>query len=269
VIKKDEDSYLEINKSSWNKRTGIHFESDFYDVKGFLEGASSLKSIETDLLGNIQGKSLLHLQCHFGQDTISLARMGARCIGIDFSEEAISKAKELNATAKTDAQFICSDVYALPENLKGQFDIVFTSYGTIGWLPDLDKWAAVIAHFLKEGGTFVMADFHPALWMLDEQFTHIKYPYFNKASIVEEEKTSYTENKTPLELKSVTWNHSIADILTALISHRITIEVFQEFDYSPYECFEKLIEIEKGKFQIEHLQAMIPMVYAIRGRSLG
>ena len=133
--------YLETNKQFWNAATGVNFGSDFYDQESFEKGRNSLNSIELDLLGDIKGKSVLHLQCHFGQDTISLQRMGAIATGVDLSDEAITKARDINDRLGLGTEFICSDVFALKEKLHQQFDIVFTSYGTIAWLPDLDKWA--------------------------------------------------------------------------------------------------------------------------------
>ncbi|HLU86806.1 MAG TPA: class I SAM-dependent methyltransferase [Taishania sp.] len=133
--------YISVNKQAWNDQVDIHLKSDFYDLKGFIQGNTSLKEIELPLLGDISGKSILHLQCHFGQDTISLQRMGASATGVDFSDKAIEAAKQLNSQLNLKTQFICCDVYELPKLLNQQFDIVFTSYGTIGWLPDLDKWA--------------------------------------------------------------------------------------------------------------------------------
>ncbi|MCC7297291.1 MAG: class I SAM-dependent methyltransferase, partial [Bacteroidia bacterium] len=151
-------NYLETNRDSWNKRTEIHYSSAFYDLEGFIAGKSSLQDIELQLLGDIQNKSVLHLQCHFGQDTLSLARMGAEVTGVDFSDAAIKKATELAEIVQQKARFICADIYNLPAHLNEHFDIVFTSYGTIGWLPDLEKWAKIVSHFLKPGGSFVFAE---------------------------------------------------------------------------------------------------------------
>ena len=141
--------YININKRLWNEKTDIHYKSDFYDVNAFINGKDSLNPIETELLGNIEGKKILHLQCHFGQDTISLARHGASATGVDFLERAIEKARQLNEQLGTNARFIQSDVYKLPEILDEKYDIVYTSYGVISWLPDMKKWAKVIEHFLK------------------------------------------------------------------------------------------------------------------------
>ena len=134
-------NYIEINKNSWNKRTAVHLKSEFYDQEKFLKGQSSLNDIELNLLGNIEGKSILHLQCHFGQDSISLSRLGAKVSGVDLSDKAIEAARQIAKETNENTNFICCDIYDLPKFLNQQFDIVFTSYGTIGWLPHLGKWA--------------------------------------------------------------------------------------------------------------------------------
>ncbi len=259
-------NYLEINRNSWNRRTIAHLDSEFYDIPGFLKGNSSLKEIELDLLGDLRRKSVLHLQCHFGQDSISLARMGANVTGVDLSNIAIENARKLaeDANAEGAAEFICCDIYNLPSHLKGKFDIVFTSYGTIGWLPDLDKWARVISGFLKPGGSFVFVEFHPVVWMFDQDFSKIAYRYFNSEAIIETETSTYTAKDDELITENVTWNHSLGEVLSSLISNGLRIVSFEEYDYSPFDCFNKTEEFEPGKFRIKHLDNMIPMVYSIK-----
>ena len=139
-------AFLEKNKAAWNQRTDIHVESEFYDVEGFRQGQTSLKPFETEALGDVAGKSMLHLQCHFGQDTLSLARMGAKSTGVDFSDKAIDFARGLSEEIKVDARFVLSDVMAL--DLGEKFDLVFASYGVIGWIPDLQQWADTVARHL-------------------------------------------------------------------------------------------------------------------------
>ncbi len=134
-----EENYIAINRQSWNKKTDIHLDSAFYDMDGFRKGNTSLNDIELKLLGDLNGKSILHLQCHFGQDTISLSQLGAKAVGVDLSDNAIDNARKIAAEMNVDTTFICCDVYDLPNHLDQQFDVVFTSYGTIGWLPDLDR----------------------------------------------------------------------------------------------------------------------------------
>ena len=190
---KPEQDYIAINKESWNNRTDSHLSSEFYDVDEFLKGNNSLKSIELDLLGDVSEKKILHLQCHFGQDSLSLARMGAQVTAVDLSDKAISAGKELAKKMNLDVNFICCDFYDLPNHLAEEFDIVFTSYGTIGWLPDIDKWAHLIAGYLKPGGHFVFAEFHPVVWMFDDDFKCIKYGYSQVEPILETEEGSYAD----------------------------------------------------------------------------
>ena len=261
---KPEDNYLELNKKAWNDKTAFHTASDFYDMPGFMSGKSTLQDIELELLGNVSGKKVLHLQCHFGQDTISLARLGAEVTGIDFSESAIQKGRQIAAELNLPAAFICCDIYSLPEVLNDKFDIVFTSYGTIGWLPDVDRWAAIVSHFLKPGGTFVFADFHPVLWMFDNDFTTITYRYFKDKAIIETETGTYADTSAPISNQTVSWNHSLTEILNSLIKNNLEIQVFNEYDYSPYDCFNGTVEAEPGKFRIANLGNKIPMVYSIK-----
>lgn len=257
--------YISTNKELWNKRTAVHVTSDFYDVPGFLKGSTSLKEIELALLGDVMRQDILHLQCHFGQDTLSLARMGARVTGIDLSDAAIHQANEFTKQLQLEnsARFICCDLYSAPTYLTGTFDRVFTSYGTIGWLPDLDKWAAVVNHFLKPGGYFIMADFHPVLWMMDDNFTAITYDYFNTETIIEETEGTYTNRSSNIQNKSYSWNHPLSEIITALTEQGLQLQVLQEFDYSPYNCFNNTVEKE-GRFYIKGMEGKLPMVYALK-----
>lgn len=258
-----EENYLDINKAAWNTKTDIHIKSDFYNQEAFLNGKNSLNDIELELLGNINGKSILHLQCHFGQDTISFSRLGANATGVDLSNNAIDKAKNIAKELKTDTQFICSDIYELPNHLNDKFDIVFTSYGTIGWLPDLDKWAKVIAKFLKPDGKFVMVDFHPIVWMFDDDFKKIDYNYFKDKPIIETVEGTYADKKASIISKTVSWNHSTSELLNSLLNNNLELNTFNEYDYSPYNCFNEMEEFEPKKFRIKHLGNKIPIVYSI------
>ncbi|MHC2990729.1 methyltransferase type 12 [Pontibacter sp. HJ8] len=260
-----EEAFFEANRQAWNLRTPIHKASDFYDVAGFKAGKTSLNRMELEELGNVAGKSLLHLQCHFGLDTLSWARLGAEVTGMDISDEAIREAEALNQELGLDARFVRSNVYDLKENLQGQFDIVFTSYGVVGWLPDLQKWAQVIAHFLKPGGTFYMAEFHPVVWMFDNDFKEIKYAYHNtQEPIVEESSGTYTDRNAPIQYKEYSWNHSLSEVIMALRNQGLQLEHLHEFPYSPYNCFAHTIQGPDGFWRIAHLQDLIPMVYTVK-----
>ncbi len=257
------ENYLEINKNSWNAKVEPHLKSDFYFVDEFLNGRTSLNSIELELLGDISNKEILHLQCHFGQDSISLARLGAKVTGIDLSDKAIERAKDLSEKSKIKVDFLVSDVYELPNNLDQKFDIVFTSYGVIGWLPDLDKWAKVISHFLKPGGKLIFVEFHPAVWMYDDDFTHVKYSYFNEKPIVETHEGSYADKKADIVQDYVMWNHSTSEVLNSLINNGMEIKRFDEFNWSPYPCFRHNEEFEKGKYRIPQFEGRIPTVFSL------
>lgn len=257
-------SYFEENKKSWNKRTAVHKDSEFYDLDSFKKGKSSLNKIELDELGDVQGKSLLHLQCHFGMDTMSWEREGATCVGVDLSDEAINTAKEISTELRLNTEFVCCNIYELKEHLDKKFDIVFTSYGTIGWLPDLDAWAEIVAYFLKPGGTFYIADFHPTLWMMDEYFEKVKYNYFNTAVITEEVSGTYSDRDAPIKSVEHSWNHPFSEIFNALLKHNLCIEQFNEFPYSPYNCFNNLEQGTDKMWRIRGMHEKIPMMYSIK-----
>lgn len=259
-----EQNYIEINRKLWNAKTHVHLNSDFYGMAQFRAGETSLQAIELEQLGDITGKSLLHLQCHFGQDSLSLARLGAKVTGVDLSDAAIETARQLNDELELDAQFIRCNIYDLKEQLDEKFDIVFTSYGTIGWLPDLDRWAEIVAHFLQPGGEFHFIEFHPVVWMLDNDFTWLQYSYFNKQTIVEEIEGTYAERDAPIKNTSISWNHGLAEVISALLKNGLRLERFEEFDYSPYNCFNKTVQIAERKWQIEGLEGKIPMVFALK-----
>lgn len=258
-----DDNYIEVNRNSWNSRVDTHLKSDFYNLNGFLKGETSLNPIELAFLGDIKGKSILHLQCHFGQDSISLSRLGAAVTGVDFSDKAIEQAKALAKETNSDAEFICCDVYSLDQHLDRKFDIVFTSYGTIGWLPDLERWGKLIASFLKPGGRFVFAEFHPVVWMFDEDFAGIGYNYFKDKPIFETEQGTYADKNADVSLSHISWNHSMSEVINTLLNNAMQLLHFQEYDYSPYNCFNHMVEFEPKKYRIKHLDNKIPMVYAI------
>lgn len=262
---KPEENYLEINKEAWNKRTEVHVDSDFYNHEAFLKGQTSLKEIELGLLGDVAGKKILHLQCHFGQDSISLSRMGAKVTGVDLSDKSISMAQETAKNLGLDTQFICCDIYNLPKNLIDQFDIVYTSYGTIGWLPDINKWAKVVSTFLKPNGKFVFVEFHPVVWMFDDEVKKVAYSYFNSEAIVESLEGTYTDEKAEISYESVGWNHGLGEVMSSLLNEKIAIVDFKEYEFSPYPCFQNLEEYQKGRWRFKHLENKIPVTYSIVG----
>lgn len=257
------ENYLEINRHAWNSKVDTHLQSDFYFLEEFVAGKTSLNSIELSLLGDVSGKDILHLQCHFGQDSIALSRLGANVTGMDLSDKAITAAKALAMRCGTDTQFINSDVYDLPNVLDQKFDIVYASYGTIGWLPDLEKWAQVISHFLRPGGKFIFVEFHPVRWMFDDDFEYIKYNYFNVEEIVEVSDGTYADRNAPIQEKEISWNHPISEVLTSLLNQKLQLQSFDEYDWSPYSCFRHSEMIDENKFQISKFGNKIPLVYSL------
>jgi 2-polyprenyl-3-methyl-5-hydroxy-6-metoxy-1,4-benzoquinol methylase len=261
-----QNKYFKANKENWNDRVSIHKDSSFYDLKGFRAGKNMLNSIELDEVGDVSGKSLLHLQCHFGLDTMSWARLGAKITGVDFSNEAIEVAKSLSAELDLNANFVCCNVYDLKEHLTGQFDVVFASYGVIGWLPDLDIWAEIVHHFLKPGGMFYLAEFHPVVWMFDDDFTKLKYSYFNEGVIEIDQEGTYADKNSDFKHKEYSWNHPMSEVVNALLRQGLQIELLNEYDYSPYDCFPDMIKNKEGNFQLKDYKNILPMVYTIRAR---
>ena len=261
---KNYQHYFKANKEGWNKRTLIHKDAPFYAVAGFKAGKSSLNNLELEELGDVRGKELLHLQCHFGLDTLSWAREGAVVTGVDLSDESINYANELSKELNIPAQFICCNLYDLGKHLDQKFDIVFTSYGVIGWLPDLDKWASIIAHFLKPGGIFHMVEFHPVVWMMDENFEKIKYAYHNAETIVNTSTGTYANKNANIKYKEYTWNHSLGEVINSLIKHGLQIKHLNEFPYSLYNCFNKMCQGNDGFWRVNGLENKIPMMYSIK-----
>ena len=236
------DDYLKANLASWDEAVGVHLDSKMYDIAGFKAGKTSLHQIEIDELGPlvVEGTTLLHLQCHFGLDTLSWARQGATVTGIDFSGEGVatarSLAEELGLSQR--ATFVQSDVYHLPEVLEGRFDVVFTSWGALLWLGDLERWAHVIAHFLKPGGVFYIAEFHPYVFLLADDSTRdslrIGYPYFMHGEPQRfDEPGDYADPEATLK-HTVTfeWNHGFAEIIDPLLRSGLRLDFLHEFPHT-------------------------------------
>lgn len=257
------EDYYKTNKEAWETRTKIHLLSPFYDLDTFKREVKSVPDLDLSLLGDIRGKSILHLQCHFGMDSLSLSKMGARVVGVDFSEEAIKTATALNAELGLDARFCCCNIYDAPTVLQGQqFDIVYTSYGVVNWLPDLTQWGRVISQMLKVGGRFVIVEFHPVLWMFNENFSQVRYAYSRKEPYVVEEPT-YIGSETDSRQKTVTWNHGLSEILNGLLRNDLRIKSFGEYDYSPFNLFGNMTAKKEGRFRIAGKEGDVPILFSV------
>lgn len=265
------DKYLEANRALWNEWAAIHEKSEFYDVAGFKAGKLSLHSIEIEELGDVSGKTLLHLQCHFGLDTLSWVRLGARVTGVDFSEKAIALARSLSQELSIPATFICADIYELPKLLAQKFDIVFTSAGVLCWLPDLQRWTQIISHFLKPGGIFYIREFHPFALVFDdrENLTDLRvaYPYFHAPEPLRcPVKGSYADRSaTVSQTVAYEWVHSLSDILNALISAGLKIEFLHEFPYCTFQMLPFMEQSEDGHWR---LKQNLPLMFSLKARLL-
>lgn len=263
-----ENEYFDTNKATWNEKVKIHAKSDMYDLEAFKKGKNSLMPYELQALGDVNGKSLLHLQCHFGQDTLSWSRLGAKCFGVDLSDEGIKLAKQLNEELELDAEFVCCNVLDTSQYVKDTFDIVFTSYGVIGWLPDLKPWGKMIAERLKPGGTFYMAEFHPIVWMFDylEGKPIMKYGYMQDEAIYEEYEGTYANTNSKMVSKEFGWNHGLSEVINALTEAGLQIEYLNEHNESPYNVLPDLEQTESGMYVTK--DKLYPLIFEVKTRKL-
>jgi SAM-dependent methyltransferase len=264
------DEFLKANLGLWNEWTAIHETSEFYNLEGFRAGRSSLHSIERDELGEVAGKRLLHLQCHFGLDTLSWARLGATVTGVDFSGRAIALARSLSAELALPATFVQSTVDELQSNLTGAFDVVFTSYGAIEWLADLQRWAQTIAHFLAPDGAFSMVELHPLARTLDDLDTHpelrVVGPYF-PASRPRRLRIHGSYAAPDAHVKNdlaYGWTHSFAEILNALIGAGLRLEYLHEFPCSVVPFSRSMERAPDGWYYLPDGRRDVPFLFSLK-----
>jgi SAM-dependent methyltransferase len=259
---------MKSNENLWDHWTELHEKSDFYNVAGFKAGKLTLCDIEKEELGDVAGKSLLHLQCHFGLDTLSWARLGARVTGIDFSEKAIARATSLSQETGIPATFVRSNIYDLPYTLAGQFDIVFTSYGVLCWLPDIERWAKVVAHFLKPGGTFLLVEFHPIASVFDLDASgelKVIYPYFSSPQPLElQVQGSYAASDPDYQGVEYGWNHSMGEYVTSLIAAGLRIESLREYPVANWRMFPFMEQGADGWWRLPGSMGEIPLMFSLK-----
>ena len=259
---------VEANRRLWDERVGPHVGSDFYDVDAFRAGRNSLDLVELEGVGEVSGQSLLHLQCHFGLDTLSWARCGARVVGVDFSLKAVEQARELAVELALDARFVCCEVGRALEHLGGEtFDVVFTSYGAISWLPDLAAWARVIAGALKSGGRFFVADSHPTLWMFDDapnvDAVCYRYSYFDREALRTEERGSYACPEAEIGGPSYSWQHTFEEIVSALLDAGLQITSLREYPYLSFQWFPFMVRGADGYWRMPAGSPDLPLMFSI------
>ena len=258
--------FNDLNRQAWDQFTRLHVNSKFYDLDRFYDSRNSLNSTELEEIGMVKGKSLLHLQCHFGQDTLSFQNLGAQTVGIDISGESIKEATSLASRLGLEAKFIQSDIYDIDNVLNEEFDIIYTAYGVLFWLSDLQEWGEIIARNLKDGGHFYMVEFHPITDTFDEDFGAFKYPYFKPedgSPIEFVEHGTYAEPESSLQSTTYGWPHSLDEVLSSLINAGLQIDFFHEFPFSHYPIFPSMIEYESGKFYHKEIKGRIPYMYSI------
>ena len=259
------EKYFAANQKLWDAKTSVHVDSEFYEMTKFLEGKNSLRKIELSELPDLEGKTVLHSQCHFGQDTLSMQRMGAQCTGIDLSSKAIDAARRYNDQMGLDATFVQCNVYDIDKHVHDEFDLVFTSYGVLGWLPDMDKWAAQMAARVKSGGMFYMVEFHPTMYMFDWNDYKLGYQYFYEREPTKEiEEGTYADRQSDIKLEEYFWQHHLAEIIQALINQGFRVDTFREYDFSPYQIFGKEIKRAEQEYLFPINGINIPLTYSIK-----
>ena len=267
MISEADQNFMDRNKDLWNEWTHIHVNSEFYSISDFISGKRTLNPLEVGEVGNVEGKNLLHLQCHFGLDTLNWARLGAHVTGMDYSEAAIEKAIELAERCQLDARFINCNLYDLPQNLLGQYDVVYTSYGVLGWLPDIPRWAQIVASYVKPGGFFYIAEFHPFAMVFDDEADSLKfrYPYFEKPARRYDVRGSYADESANVNVKDeFGWDHPLSEIVTSLIDNGLRIEFLHEFPYSVFKQLPFLVPGDQGTWVFPEGEQPIPLMFSLK-----
>lgn len=265
------------NEALWDAWTAVHATGDFYDLERFKAGGIRIRPYEIELVGDVAGRSLLHLQCHFGIDTLSWARLGARVTGADFSPAAIELARSLaDELGFADARFVRSNLYDLPDVLDGQFDVVYTSRGVLGWLPDIRGWARVVAHFLASGGTFFITEIHPVAQVFENEGVglgelRLSYPYWEHAEPLRfEVKGSYADPTADVgEHTEHGWDHGLGEIVTALVDAGLRIEMLVEHPFLDWKV-DFLVEDGDGSWRLPaDAGGELPLMFSLRASKPG
>lgn len=267
----DRTRAIEINRGTWDAVVRRHVDSDFYDVPAFLEGACTLLPLEREELGDVRGKSLCHLQCHFGLDTLSWSRLGARVTGVDFSSEAIRQARRIAEQAGLEGRFVEAPVDgSLPALLDTRHDIVYTGGGALCWLPDLNEWAGVVRDLLHPGGRLYLREFHPLAGIFDDECSpdqlRLRYPYFAAGGMIQfDEGLCYAVESGREAGATCEWPHALAEILQALIDAGLQLEMIREHAETGYRALPFLVEAD-GRWGCEQLPGGLPLMFSLIAR---
>lgn len=265
--------YLRINKALWDERVPIHLASDFYDVAGFKAGGQTLREFEPAEVGDVTGRRLVHLQCHFGLDTLSWARRGAHVTGLDFSEKAVEAARAVADETGLQARFVAADVYDAPMVLGETYDIVYTGLGALCWLPDIDRWAGTATSLLRPGGFVYLAEFHPFADTLDDdEGRSVTYDYFAEGPQIwdEPDAGSYAAPQVPVQhTRSIAFVHGLGEVVTALTTAGLRLDFLHEHDYTLWQRF-SVLERRGPTYRLPKGRPRIPLMYTLRAtRPLG
>lgn len=267
------DAWRDANRNAWERRTSLHVadQTGFYDVAGFLAGGDALYPIEAAEIGDVSGRRIAHLQSHFGLDTLSLARRGADVTGLDFSPEAIAAARDLAVRAGLAARFVEADVYDARAALGGAFDLVYATWGTIVWLPDVRRWARTVASLLAPGGALYFADTHPSALVLDERDGRLQpsYRWRTPADRPDRyvETTTYTGDALSAPVEEFCWIHPLSDVIGALLEAGLTIGFLHEHERLPSRLYPSMVP--DGNRMSRLPDGAVPMPLAVSIRATG
>jgi SAM-dependent methyltransferase len=262
----DPANWLEFNRANWNERVPIHVDGDFYDVEGFVAGRETVPAFALADVGDVRGKRLVHPQCHIGTETLGWARHGAAVTGLDFSQPALDTAAELaKQIGVEDARWVAANVYDAVEALDGErFDIVYTGLGALCWLPDIERWARVMAALTKPGGFLYLAEFHPFGNTLTRDGITVAHDYFNRAAQVWDEPGTYADfDAQTTENVSVQFDHGLGEIINALIGAGLRLESLHEHEMTMFSRFD-VLEQRDGYFWLPDGHPRVPLMYSLR-----
>jgi SAM-dependent methyltransferase len=270
------DDYRDLNRAMWDERAGAHAASVDYGFERYISDAEHLSDVvrfDLPRLGDIGGLSAVHLQCHIGTDTLSLHRLGATMSGLDFSGESLVQARRLAEAAGAAIDYRQGDVYDAAQILApGSFDLVFTGIGALGWLPDISRWASVVAALLKPGGRFFIREGHPMMWAMADPRSDgvlaVEFPYFETTEPTEwdEQGTYVTTDHHFATTRSMEWNHGLGEIVQALLSAGIEITALVEHTSVPWEARPGEMTLgDDGEWRMTEHPERLPLTYTLQG----